>query len=369
MINLSGEPQTLYKGTEVATCQPVLHVSEGDMELDSSSSTSHMTSELPDHLQSLANEYKDRLKGDERDMAKYLLSQFTDSFAKSKNDLSITSADKHSMTMSSQQRVKMGPGRLPLAKRQALKCELDRLLSLGVIEPSSSSWASPVVLVTKKDGSLGLCVDYRKVNDFIIKDSYALPRIDDSLDALRGAKWFSTLDLASGYWQVPMDPKDIDKTAFATPYGLFHFKVMPFGLANAPTTFERMMERVLAGLHWKVCLIYLDDVIVFSRTFEEHIVRLHQVFSRIKGANLKLSPTKCKLFCHEVEYLGHIVSKDGVATDPKKITAIYSWPVPRSTKEVKSFVGLCSYYRRFVKGFADIARPLHRATEADRAFC
>ena len=331
VINLSGEPQTLYKGTDVATCQPVSHVSEQDLELDSSSSRNNVTSELPDHLQSLANEYEDRLKADERDMAGCLLSEFTDSFAKSKNDLSITSVDKHSMTMASQQRVKMGPGRLPLAKRKALKCELDRLLSLGVIEPSSNSWASPVVLVTKKDGSLRLCVDYRKVNDLLIKDSYPLPRIDDSLDALSGAKWFSTLDLASGYWQVPMDPKDIDKTAFTTPYGLFHFKVMPFGLANAPATFERMMERVLAGLHWEVCLIYLDDVIVFSRTFKEHIVRLHQVFSRIKGANLKLSPTKCKLFCHEVGYLGHIVSKDGVATDPKKIEAISSWPVPRTT--------------------------------------
>ena len=368
VINLSGVPKTLYKGTDVATCQPVSHVSEQDLELDSSSSRSNVTSELPDHLQSLANEYEDRLKADERDMAGCLLSEFTDSFAKSKNDLSITSVDKHSMNMASQQRVKMGPGRLPLAKRKALKCELDRLLSLSVIEPSSSSWASPVVLVTKRDGSLRLCVDYGKVNDLLIKDSYPLPRIDDSLDALSGAKWFSTLDLPNGYWQVPMDPKDIDKTAFTTPYGLFHFKVMPFGLANAPATFERMMERVLAGLHWEVCLIYLDDVIVFSRTFEEHIVRLHEVFSRIKGANLKLSPTKCRLFCHEVGYLGHIVSKDGVATDPKKIEAISSWPVPRTTKEVRSFVGLCSCYRRFVRGFADIARPLHRATEANREF-
>ena len=177
VIYLSGEPQTLYKGTDVATCQPVFHVGEQDLELDSSSSRSNVTSELPDHLQSLANEYEDRLKADERDMAGCLL--FTDSFAKSKNDLSITSVDKHSMTMASQQRVKMGPGRLPLAKRKALKCELDRLLSLGVIEPSFSSWASPVVLVTKKDGCLRLCVDYRKVNDLLIKDSYPLPRIND----------------------------------------------------------------------------------------------------------------------------------------------------------------------------------------------
>ena len=156
-----------------------------------------------------------------------------------------------------------------------------------------------------------------------------------------------------------MHPKDVEKTAFTTPYGLYQFRVMPFGLANAPATFERMIERVLAGLHWEICLIYLDDVIIFSETFEDHLVRLHQVLTRLKDAKLKLSPSKCKLFRSQVEYLGHIVSKDGVGTDPKKIDAITAWPTPTCPREVRSFVGLCSYYRRFVKGFADIARPLH----------
>ena len=203
-----------------------------------------------------------------------------------------------------------------------------------MIEPSKSSWASPVVLVTKKDGSLRLCVDFRLVNSLTLKDSYPLPRIDDSIDALRGPKWFSTLDLASGYWQVPMASEDMEKTAFATPFGLYQFKVMPFGLANAPATFERMMEHVLSGLHWETCLIYLDDVIIFSKTFEEHIARLHQVLTRLKEANLKLSPSKCKLFRPQVEYLGHVVSKDGVATDPKKIAAVTAWPTPKNPKEV-----------------------------------
>ena len=377
VMNLSGEPQKLYKGTNIATCEPVTAVRETSF-VDHISSMSHVESgcpgkddgdfHLPSHIGKLIDDCEQYLTVDEKDMAECLVHEFQQGFAKSKNDLSTTDVDQHSMTMISQQRVKLGPRRLALAKRKALKCELERLLKLGVIEPSKSSWASPVVLVTKKDGSLRLCVDFRLVNSLTLKDSYPLPRIDDSIDALRGSKWFSTLDLASGYWQVPMAPEDVEKTAFATPFGLYQFKVMPFGLANAPATFERMMECVLSGLHWETCLIYLDDVIIFSKTYEEHIVRLHQVLTRLKEANLKLSPSKCKLFRPQVEYLGHVVSKDGVATDPKKMAAVTAWPTPKNPKEVRSFVGLCSYYHHFVRGFADIARPLHRAAELGIGF-
>ena len=360
VMNLSTEPQTLWKDTHIGTCEPVSVAATLSPE-----GRSHIASKLPDHVRQMSDECRDVLAPNEQELAECMLAEFVDDFSRSKDDLTVTDADQHDMTMISNERVKLGPHRLPLAKRQALKCELERLLKLGIIEPSKSSWASPVVLVTKKDGSLRLCVDYRRVNDHTLKDSYPLPRIDDSIDALRGSKWFSTLDLASGYWQVPMNPKDIDKTAFMTPFGLFQFKVMPFGMANAPATFERMIERVLAGLHWEICLIYLDYVIVFGRTFDAHMVPLHQVLSRIKQAKLKLSPTKCKLFRHEVEYLGHVVSSEGVSTDPRKIQAITDWPTPRTAKEVQSFVGLCSYYRRFVKGFANVARPLHQIVNAD----
>ena len=250
---------------------------------------------LPEYVQTLVDDCQDLTMG-QKVMVESFLSNLVEGFTKSKNDLTITNADQHSMTMTSKERVKLGPSRLPLVKRKALKCELDRLLKLGVIEPSKSSWASPVVLVTKKGRSLRLCVDFRCVNHLTLKDSYPFPRIDDSIDALRGSKWFSTLDLASGYWQVPMNPKDVEKTAFTTPYGLYQFRVMPFGLANAPATFEPMMERVLAGLHWETCLIYLDDVIIFSETFEQHLVRLHQVLTPLREANLELSSSKWKLF-------------------------------------------------------------------------
>ncbi|PIK48891.1 Retrovirus-related Pol polyprotein from transposon [Apostichopus japonicus] len=161
--------------------------------------------------------------------------------------------------------------------------------------------------------------DYRRLNDITTKDSYPIPRIDDSLDSLNGSTWFTTLDLASGYWQVEMDESDREKTAFITHSGLYQFCVMPFGLCNAPATFERLMEKILSGLQWQTCLVYLDDVIIFGKNFEEHIAAIDDVFTRFKLAGLKLSPKKCFLFKQKVEFLGHVVSKDGVSTDPSKV--------------------------------------------------
>ena len=246
--------------------------------------------------------------------------------------------------------------------------EIEKMLAKGIIEPSSSPWSSPVVLVKKKDGTIRFCIDYRKVNGVTVKDSYPLPRIDDCLDALSGSQWFCTLDLASGYWQVEMAEKDKEKTAFSTGSGLYQFNVMPFGLCNAPATFERLMERVLVGLPWQILLIFLDDVIVHAKSFEEAVRRLRLVFERLRSANLKLSPKKCVLFQRKVTFLGHVVSGDGVSTDPSKTEAVNTWPVPRSVAEVRSFLGLTSYYRRFIYEYAHIAKPLHELTEGGKEF-
>ena len=164
------------------------------------------------------------------------------------------------------------------------------MLKKKVIEPSQSPWCSPIVLVKKKDGSTRFCVDFRQVNAVTRKDAQPLPRIDDTLDVLGSAKWFSSLDLASGYWQVEVCPEDWEKTAFVTPYGLFQFRVMPFGLINAPATFQRLMEEVLSGLHWTTWLVYLDDILIFSATVEDHLVRLRDVLDRLKNAGLKIKP-------------------------------------------------------------------------------
>ena len=211
-------------------------------------------------------------------------------------------------------------------------------------------------------------MDYRKLNTVTKKDMYPLPRRDDTLDLLATNEFFSTLDLASGYWQIAMEKTSKEKTAFTTHVGLYEFEVIPFGLCNAPATFQRLMENVLYSLIGKSCLVYLDDVLVLGRTLEEHAEHLEAVLSKIRAAGLKLKPSKCNLARKEVEYLGYFVSAKGVATDPKKVTAIKAFPVPLDVKSLRSFLGLLSYYRRFIPSFSIIANPLFALTRKDVPF-
>lgn len=206
------------------------------------------------------------------------------------------------------------------------------------------------------------CVDYRKVNEATQKDAYPLPKIEECLDTLSGSKLFSTLDLLSGYHQFEVNEKDRPRTAFITKYGLFEYTRMPFGLCNAPSTFQRGMELVLRRLQWVTLLIYLDDVIITGKTFKEHLNNLGEVLSRFRKFGLKLKPTKCSLYREEVLFLGHVVGKDGVRANPSLVQDVEKWPVPQNLKELQAFLGLTNYYRRFVQGYADIARSLHNLT-------
>ena len=369
LLNPYSEATTVYEGTKIATLEEVVEPDAvSAVTTTHKSSYSNSSIDLDTALWNIVSRSGTELdKQQQHDLYRLLL-QFHDVFAIDQHDLGYATAIRHQINTGEAPPIRQRPRRIPPAHRQETKHLLKDMLNNNIIQPSSSPWASPVVLVRKKDGSLTFCIDYRKVNAVTRKDAYPLPRVDDILDTLASCKWFTTLDLLSGYWQVEVDPNDREKTAFITHDGLFQFIKMPFGLCNAPATFQRLMDLVLAGLQWNNCLVYLDDVLIIGRTFEEHLKNLELVFDRLRKAGLKLKPSKCDICKKQVNYLGHVVSADGIATDPSKTEKVDKWPIPTSQREVQQFLGLVSYYRRFIRDFATIAKPLHGLTEKNTQF-
>ena len=238
--------------------------------------------------------------------------------------------------------------------------EVSRMLAEGIIEPSNSPWSSPVVVVKKKNGKRRFCIDFRRVNEVTEKDAYPLPQVQATLEKLRGAKYISTIDLTNGYWQIPLDHESRPITAFTVPgRGLFQFRRMPFGLHSAPATFQRLLDQIIGPQLEPRAFAYLDDIIVLGSTFEEHFDNLREVLQRLRAAGLKLNKEKCQFGRTELQYLGHTVTERGVATDPEKVQAIARIPAPTNLRELRRFLGMVSWYRRFIPRFTDIAAPLN----------
>ena len=374
ILNPGVEAITLNKNTPVAILEfvddlsisPVNQVTSHEEALPTPKE--NISSEKYSMLNNLVRKNSGHLNKYQREQLLALLLLYADIFAVNSDDVGRTQLAQHQIYTGDCSPIRQPPRRMPAARKEETRKLLQDMLRNDTIQPSSSPWASPIVLVQKKDGSFRFCVDYRKLNAVTRKDAYPLPRIDDTLDTLSGAHWFTTLDLISGYWQVEVEPADREKTAFCTPEGLFEFKVMPFGLCNAPATFQRLMNSALSGLHGNSCLVYLDDVIIMGNTFLDHLNNLQHVFHRIRAAGLKLQPNKCALCQKEVSFLGYIISQAGISTDLRKTERVISWPLPTSKREVQQFLGLANYYRRFIKNFAKIANPLHKLTEKSAPF-
>ena len=327
------------------------------------------TSQLEDDVQKILELSAPGVTGNDLNDLRALVGEFRDVFALTNDELGCTNVVEHRIETGDSPPIKIPPRRAGLPKVEIIREEVNAMLDQGIIRPSQSPYSFPVVLVKKKDGSVRVCIDYRKLNDVTIKDAFPIPKIDQSFDALKEAKVFSSMDLASGYWQIPVAPEHCHKTAFVTPDGgLYEYIRMPFGLSNAPGTFQRLMNEVFRDYLYKFILIFLDDVLAYSTNKVDHLEHLRTIFQTLRALNLKLKPKKCKLFQREVVYLSHIIGNGGAKPDPDKVSAVKHWPVPKTVKQIRSFVGFCNYYRRFVRDFAQIARPLTDLTKKDARF-
>ncbi len=292
-----------------------------------------------------------------------MLQKNEDIFIKGKYEVGRTNVVKHTIDTEDEKPIKQRARRLSVKEKELEKEHIEEMLKKGIIRRSKSPWASSIVFVPKKGGEIQFCVDYRKLNRITRKDNHPLPRIDEMLDKFEGSQWFSSIDLASAYWQVEMDEKDIEKTAFITSEGLYEFLVMPFGLCNAPATFQRLMHEVLGNLIYTKAPVYLNDIIIHSKTFEQHLKDIDEVFGKLRDAKLMSKESKCEFCAPEIKFLGHIIGKDGRKVDPDKVEKVKNYPRPENISQLRGFLGLASYYRKFVKDFSKKVKPMTKLLE------
>ena len=357
VINPGTFPIKILKGSCISQIHPVTQVLSDLEQKDEATKVLHPV------VQEMFDKQSTEFNSEEKKIFHALLCKHQSLFAKDPLDIGYCDWFPYEIDTGDAKPIRQKSRRVsPHLRPEIEKCVSDMLKS-GIITPSQSPWASPIVMVKKPDNTWRFCVDYRKLNEVTKVDAWPLPRIDETLDSLQGNRYFSNMDLISGYHNVAVDTRSREKTAFTTGTSLYEFRVLPFGVVNAPSAFSRLMEYVLTGLQFSACLIYLDDVISFGRTFEEAAERLDLVFTALKKAGLKLKPSKCSFFQKQVEYLGFIVSEQGISTNPKKTEKVKTWPVPRTLKQARGFTGLTSYYRKFIPEYSRKAAPLHQLTK------
>jgi len=315
----------------------------------------------------------DHLNPSELKHVSELIERNHDLFQLSGEKLGCTTITEHKIATSDEQPINTKQYRFPPIHKDEINRQVNEMLKNDIIKTSMSPYNSPLWIVPKKADSKGnkrwrLVIDFRALNKKTLGDAYPLPNISDILDQIGSAKYFSVFDLASGFHQIPMSEADAPKTAFSTPFGHYEYKRMPFGLKNAPATFQRLMDRVLSGLQGIELFVYLDDIVIYASSLTEHNKKFNKLAERLRSANLRLQPDKCEFLRKEVTYLGHVINETGVKPDPKKIEAVLNFPRPKNTKNIKQFLGLAGYYRRFLNNFSKTARPLTALLKKDEPF-
>ena len=381
VANITANEIVLEKGIALVKCEKVNFETEteSDIDIDTGNNVDTMQVES-DRLYSEAGRTTTRnfksaefdigtsLTPEQRSQVLNLIGKFDDIMSKHESDVGRTDLLKHHIETGDSAPIHDRPYRISFAERKAVRALVDEYIDGGLIRESTSPWACPIVLVKKKDGTMRFCCDWRKLNKVTKRDAMPLPLINDMIDRLAKAKYFTKLDFTSGYYQVELDETSIEKSAFVTPDGHFEWLVMGMGLTNAPATFQRLMYKVLGGLLWTTSMAYMDDLVVYSECFDDHIDALDEVFRRIRESKLKIKPPKCSFAKTGIHYLGFIISADGVQCDPAITEKVQAFAKPKSKKDVRSFLGLTSYYRRFILNYAFIAKPLHDLTKDDAKF-
>jgi hypothetical protein len=300
------------------------------------------------------------LEPQQQQQLKKLILKYSHIFACQPSDLERARVPPFTINTGDTPPIRHQPRRTSQKNKEVIRDKIQELLNNGVIEPCDGPWSFPVVIVHKEGKDPRLCIDYRQLNNVTRKNAYPLPRIGDILDDLGPSKYFTTLDAKSGYHQIPVHPQDKDKTCFTTYEGNYRWTGMPFGLCNAPAAYQYIMDTVFQRVLWKFVLTYVDDTVVYSQTFEEHLIHLEEVFKRISDVGLKLHIKKCHFAFNHLDLLGHHVSAEGTGVQQRVVDKLLQYPVPKDLKELRSFVGLANYYKAFVKDYSVIMNPLYK---------